>query len=151
MKGIDSLSGQEELIMALDGKYLAKTKNDLGSVKTKLEEASAQAKEYQSQYDKLYSEDGAMSYLPDGLDENYRSLFRENASDFYEDEDLRDSYHDMVALLNGALLMEIDAVKYLDSHKSEWHIENGDLVFSTASAKEGFEKIRNNMSKYTNL
>lgn len=149
MNNINTLSNQDDLIMALDGKYLAKTKDELGNVKTKLEEASGKAQEYRTQYEKLYSEDGAMSYLPEGLEENYRSLFRENASEFFDDEDLKENYHDMVALLNGALLMEIDAIGYLDSNKSDWHIADDELVFETPSVKNGYEKIRNNLSKYT--
>lgn len=149
LDGIDELSEQDELILALNGKYLAQTRDDLGAVRTKLEEASSKAQAYRAKCEKLYSESGAMSYLPDGLDEDYRTLFRENASTFFEDSDTKDSYHDMVALLNGALLMEIDAIKYLDSNKDGWKIENDELVFTNASVEAGYEKIRNNMNKYT--
>ena len=139
---IDELADNEAVYSALEGAYLAKNRDNLNTTVTELDKAEKQLKTLSDQYKVLYNEEGVMTYISQqNLNEEFTSLFKDNARVFYEDEKVKNNYESMLKLLKSSIAVEKEAVDFLNNHKSSWEIKNNQLKFSDTSVSKKYDKI----------
>ena len=129
------------ILKVLDADYLAENRNRLDEVKAELEQLKQQADENLANVERLYSEEGAITFVPEDLNNGFRKLFLEDASGFYDNSSMKENYTEMAADDVKALQMEIEAVDFLSHHMADWSIKNEKLTFTNSATEDAYNAI----------
>ena len=144
---IKDAADNDVVYSSLEASYLEKNRDRLNDVAEELKGISKNVESIVEDYKKLYDEEGVKSYIEgQNLNDEYSSLFAQNAKLFYDDEDLRNNYDSTLKVLNSSINTEIKALEYLSKHKSDWKIENEKLVFMSGKTNDEFQSILDNVA-----
>jgi len=146
---IKEVADDDSIYGALEAEHLAKNSNNLGETIASLNNASDKITTLSADAEKLYGESGANSYVADkNLSDEYRQLYTKSAKTFYADNDLSKDHNNTLDLLHSTIKVEIEALSFLNSHKSEWTVKNNKLVFKNDGVANEYAKILERVANY---
>ncbi len=148
---IKSIADSEIVYDALNGDYLKKNRGNLDTIVTELKDTNTKVEQLSMDYERLYSEAGVMEYVKDqNLNENFSSLYAENAKLFYDDNALRKDFDSTLNVMRATIRVEIEATDFLKKHLSDWEIRDGVLKFKNGNTEKAYYKILEKVIEYQN-
>ena len=147
------MAGEEGVMSVVDSGSIQADDENFSAGHTVLNEARDVISKKRKNRDTFFTEEGALSFLnTDGLDDDMITSYLDYTYYNEDNELFEEAYDDILNTLEQMINIYDDALNLLAERRSEWTIEDGDLIFETQQMYDDYtdktEQVGNLLDKY---
>lgn len=88
-----------------------------------------------------FSEEAALKYLDESVNDNYKQLFISQVEEIYTDEGIKQNFKDYAKKMRTKCNNYTDVLSFLISHNGAWHLEGDAVAFKTTALTNEWNQL----------